>query len=211
MLTLVDHKIEEYAINKTEPTSKLLQELVSETHEKTTLPQMLTGPIEGRFLKLIVQIIQAKRILEIGTFTGYSALSMAEGLPDTGELITLDIDPDVIAIARKYFERSEHGHKIRIMQGQALETIKKLAGNFDLVFIDADKENYSNYYEAALPLIRSGGVVIIDNVLWGGKVLSPKDASDKAIVAVNDLVSKDNRVDRVLLPIRDGIFLIRKK
>jgi caffeoyl-CoA O-methyltransferase len=211
MLSLVDQKIEDYAIAKSEETGSLLQELVDETHRRTELPQMLTGPIEGRFLKLMVQVINAKRVLEIGTFTGYSALSLAEGLPDDGELLTCEIDPDNIAIAKSYFARTPHGKKITILEGPGLESIKKVKGPIDLCFIDADKENYLNYYEAVLPLLRTGGVILVDNVLWSGKVLDPKDESDKAIVKLNERVASDNRVDKVLLPIRDGIFFIRKK
>lgn len=211
MLSLVDERIEDYAIAKSEPTDQLLKDLVQETHKRTTLPQMLTGPIEGRFLKLMVQVSAAKRVLEIGMFTGYSALSMAEGLPDDGELLTCEIDPEVIAIAQSYFARSPHGKKIKVLQGPAMESIKKVSGQIDLVFIDADKENYLNYYEAVLPLLRKGGVILVDNVLWSGKVLNPKEESDRAIAKLNDRVSTDERVDRVLLPIRDGVFFIRKK
>lgn len=211
VITLVDKSIEDYAVAKTEPTNDLLKELVDETYKRTTLPQMLCGPIEGRFLKMMVQVTGAKRVLEVGMFTGYSALSMAEGLPADGELITCEIDPEVIAIARSYFDRSEHGKKIHVKQGPALETIKGLTGPFDVVFIDADKTNYLNYFKAVLPLVRQGGVILIDNVLWGGKVLQPKDADDKAIAALNDFVSTNDSVDRVLLPVRDGIFVIRKK
>lgn len=211
VITLVDREIEEYAVAKSEPTDKLLKELVDETYKRTSIPQMLCGPIEGRFLKLIVQITSAKRVLEVGMFTGYSALSMAEGLPEGGELITCEIDPEVIEIAQSYFGRSPHGNKITIKQGAALDTIRNLQGPFDVVFIDADKTNYLNYYKAVLPLVRSGGVICVDNVLWGGKVLSPKDADDKAIASLNEFVAADNSVDRVLLPVRDGIFVIRKK
>lgn len=211
MLSLVDQKIEDYAIAKSEPTSQLLKELVEETYRRTSLPQMLTGPIEGRFLKLMVQVVNATRVLEIGMFTGYSALSLAEGLPKDGELFTCEIDPEVIAIAKNYFDRSEHGKKIIVCEGPATDSIKKLKGPFDLCFIDADKENYLNYYEAVLPLMRSGGVILVDNVLWSGRVLNPHDESDRAIVSLNERVSTDERVDRVLLPIRDGIFFIRKK
>lgn len=211
MISLVDQKIEDYAIAKSEPTDKLLQELVDETYRRTSLPQMLTGPIEGRFLKLMVQVANARRVLEIGMFTGYSALSLAEGLPADGELFTCEIDPDVISIAKTYFARSEHGKKIHVCEGPALDSIAKLKGPFDVCFIDADKENYLNYYEAVLPLLRTGGVILIDNVLWSGRVLDPQDSTDRAIAQLNDRLSKDERVDRVLLPIRDGIFFIRKK
>lgn len=211
MLTLVDQKIEDYAIAKSEPTEALLKELIAETYEKTEIPQMLTGPIEGRFLKMMVQVSGAKRILEVGMFTGYSALSLAEGLPDGGELMTCEIDPEVIEIAKRYFARSPHGKKISVLPGPALDSIAKLKGPFDLAFIDADKENYLNYYEAILPLLKQGGVLLVDNVLWSGKVLNPKDESDHAIVKLNERVASDDRVNKVLLPVRDGIFFIRKK
>lgn len=213
MLTLVSPEIDEYAVSKSEPTSDLLQELVAATHRETSAPRMLTGPLEGRFLKMIVQVTGARRILEIGMFTGYSALSMAEGLPDDGELITCDVDQHCIAIATKFFQRSPHGKKIKIKQGPALETMANLAGNFDLIFVDADKDNYSNYYEAALKLLKTGGVILIDNVLWSGKVINKanEDERSRAIAELNDRISKDERVDRVLLPIRDGIFFVRKR
>jgi caffeoyl-CoA O-methyltransferase len=211
MLSLVDEGIEEYSIAKSEQTSELLKELVKETHRNHAAPQMLCGPIEGRFLKMMVKMCGAKRILEIGMFTGYSALSMAEGLPDDGEILTCEIDPKVIATAKSFFERSPHGKKIKVMEGPALDSIKQLTGTIDLCFIDADKTNYPNYYEAVLPLMKTGGVIIVDNVLWSGRVLNPQDEADRAIASLNDKVAKDDRVDRVLLPIRDGIFVIRKK
>jgi caffeoyl-CoA O-methyltransferase len=211
MLTLVQPDIEQYAIDKTEPQGELLAQLISETHKQMDNPQMLCGPIEGRFLKLMVMVTGAKRILEIGMFTGYSALSMAEGLADGGEVITCDINPKAIALAKSFFEKSEHGKKITIKEGPALDTIKQLKGTFDLIFIDADKENYTNYYEAVMPLLKSGGVILVDNVLWSGAVLNPKTETDRAIVAFNEHVVKDQRVNHALLPIRDGIFFIRKK
>jgi len=211
MLTMVSPEIEDYAVSKSEATSELLEELVQVTHRETMYPVMLCGPLEGRFLKLIVQITGARRILEIGMFTGYSALSMAEGLPDDGELISCDIDKQTIAIARSFFERSPHGKKITIKEGPALETLKTLKGNFDLAFIDADKPNYPNYYEAVLGLLRTGGVILIDNVLFSGKALAPVCDNSRAIAALNEVIAKDERVDRVMLPIRDGITLIRKR
>lgn len=211
MLTLSKPGIEEYALSKTQNPVALLDELMRETYDSVERPQMLTGPIEGTFLRTMVAMTGAKNVLEIGMFTGYSALSMAPALPADGKLITLEINPTVIAVAKKYFARSEHGKKIEIREGAALDSLKQLSGPFDLVFIDADKTNYSNYYEAVLPKVRQGGVILVDNVLWGGRVLEPTDADDKAICAFNDLVSKDERVDRVLLTIRDGVFLIRKR
>jgi caffeoyl-CoA O-methyltransferase len=211
MLSLVDQSIEEYSIAKSEPTGALLKELVEHTKKTQEFSQMLCGPIEGRFLKLMVQISNAKRVLEIGMFTGYSALSMAEGLPADGELMTCEINPEVIEIAKSFYNRSEHGKKIKVLEGPALESIKKVEAPIDLVFIDADKDNYPNYYEAVLPLVRPGGVIIIDNVLWSGRVLKPENDTDRIIASLNDKVAKDERVDRVMLPVRDGIFVIRKK
>lgn len=211
MLTLVSPELEEYSISKTEPTGDLLQELIAVTHKETDMPIMLTGPIEGRFLKMMVQVIGARRVLEIGTFTGYSALNLAEGLPPDGELITCDLDPHCLGIAKSFFARSEHGSKIKVMEGPALESLKRLTGTFDLAFIDADKVNYTNYYEAVLALLKPGGAILIDNVLYGGHVAKPNDENSRAIAQLNDLIAGDERVNRVLLPVRDGIFFVRKK
>lgn len=211
MLTLFEHGIEEYARAKTSTDGPLLQELARETEESMPLPEMLTGKLEGRFLKLVAQAVNARRILEVGMYTGYSALSLAEALPDGGELVTCDIDPEAIAFARRYFERSEHGGKIAIKEGAALDSIKSLAGPFDLAFIDADKVNYLNYYEAILPLVRPGGVILVDNVLYGGEVVDPRSENARAIARFNDRVVADERVEAVLLTIRDGVYFIRKK
>ena len=210
-LMLVAPELDEYAAAKSEPTSELLQELVEVTERETDMPIMLTGALEGRFLKVMAQIVGAKRVLEIGMFTGYSALSMAEGMPDDGELITCDLDPTCIAIARKFYARSPYGKKITIMEGPALESLKTIKGPFDMCFIDADKTNYGNYYEAVLPLMRSGGVILLDNVLYSGKVVNPDCENSKAIAELNDRIARDVRVDRVLLPIRDGVFVLRKR
>jgi caffeoyl-CoA O-methyltransferase len=210
-LTLVPEAIEEYAAAHTEPPPPLLEKLREETYAKMASPQMQVGRIEGAFLRMLVRISRAKRVLEIGMFTGYSALMMAEGLPDDGELITCDINPEAEAMAKRYFAQSPHGKKIQVRLGPALQTIKTLRGPIDLVFIDADKENYSNYYEAVLPLLRQGGLLVADNVLWSGKVLQPKEETDRAIVAFNEKVAKDPRVEKVLLTVRDGIMLALQK
>jgi caffeoyl-CoA O-methyltransferase len=210
-LTLVPEAIEEYAASHTELPPPLFEKLREETYAKMSLPQMQVGRIEGTFLKLLVRIARAKRVLELGMFTGYSALMMAEGLPEDGELITCDIDPKAEAMAKRYFAQSPHGKKIRIRIGPALETIKTLKGPLDMVFIDADKENYPNYYDAVLPLLRQGGLLVADNVLWSGRVLDPKEETDRAIVALNDKVAKDKRVEKVLLTVRDGMMLVVKK
>ena len=209
-MEFLDEKIEEYAFNHTSHEGNLLKRLEEETYEKLEIPQMTTGRIEARFLKLLARLVGAKRILEIGTFAGYSALSMAEALPEDGELITCEIDPEAIVFAKRYFDLSPHGKKIALLEGAALDSLKSISGPFDMAFIDADKENYSNYYEAILPMIRYGGLIAVDNVLWSGRVLDPKDKSDKAIHQFNERVIQDKRVESVLLTVRDGLNCIIK-
>jgi len=209
-MNFIDENIEEYAFDHTSYEGDLLRQLEEETYKKLEIPQMTTGRIEARLLKLLARLVGAKRILEIGTFAGYSALSMAEALPEEGELVTCEIDPEAIIFAKKYFDLSLHGKKITLMEGSALESLKKISGPFDMAFIDADKENYSNYYEAILPLVRSGGLIAIDNVLWSGRVLDPQDKSDKAIHQLNERVIQDERVESVLLTVRDGLNCIVK-
>jgi caffeoyl-CoA O-methyltransferase len=210
-LTLVPEEIETYAQKHSEPENALLKELNEETQRSMKDPQMVVGSLEGAVLRLLVRLTRAKRILEIGMFTGYSALSMAAVLPADGELITCDVDPKAEAVARRYFERTPDGSKIKIRMGPALETLKTLTGPFDLVFIDADKENYEGYYENVLPLVRQGGLIVADNTLWSGKVLAPTHASDVAIVAFNEKVAQDPRVEKVLLTVRDGMTLLWKR
>ena len=209
-MDFIDEKIEEYAFNHTSYEGDLLKRLEEETYEKLEIPQMTTGRVEARLLKLLARIVSAKRILEIGTFAGYSALSMAEALPEEGELVTCEEDPVAIGFARKYFDLSANGKKITQMEGPALESLESIKGPFDMAFIDADKENYSNYYETILPMIRSGGLIAVDNVLWSGRVLDPKDKSDKAIHEFNERVIQDERVESVLLTVRDGLNCIIK-
>ena len=207
----IDAAVEQFAHDHTEAETDLYVRLREETYRVMQSPQMQVDVIEGRFLQMLVRLSGAKSILELGMFTGYSALMMAEALPDDGHLITCEIDPKAEAIARRYFAESPHGDKITIRMGPALDTTKTLAGPLDLVFIDADKVNYSNYYEACLPLLKSGGLIVADNVLWSGKVLHPKDADDHAIVAFNRLVQSDPRVKNVCLTVRDGMMLAWKR
>ena len=207
----IDAAVEQFAHDHTEPESDLYVRLREETYRVMQSPQMQVDIIEGRFLQMLVRLSGAKSILELGMFTGYSALMMAEALPENGHLITCEIDPKAEAIARRYFAENPHGDKITIQMGPALDTIKTLTGPLDLIFIDADKVNYSNYYEACLPLLKSGGLVVADNVLWSGKVLHPKDADDHAIVAFNRLVQSDPRVKNVCLTVRDGMMLAWKR
>ncbi len=209
-MDFIDEKIEQYAFDHTSDEGELLRRLEKETYEKLEIPQMTTGRIEARLLKLLARLVGARRILEIGTFAGYSALSMAEALPEEGTLVTCEEDPVAIAFAQKYFSESPHGKKIKQMEGPALESIKKLTGTFDMAFIDADKINYSNYYEAILPMIRPGGLIAVDNVLWSGRVLNPQDESDEAIHQFNERVVNDQRVESVLLTVRDGLNCIIK-
>jgi caffeoyl-CoA O-methyltransferase len=189
-----------------------LQELVETT--KRELPDratMLSGHLEGTLLQMLVAMSGARRVLEIGMFTGFSAQMMASALPDDGRVVTCDIEPRHIAIAREFFARSAHGYKIEVREGPALETLKTLEPrSFDFVFIDADKRNYINYYEASLPLLADGGTIAVDNVLWSGRVLDPQEEDDRAIVAFNDHVRADDRVTCVMLTVRDGVMLIRR-
>ncbi|MBS1959235.1 MAG: class I SAM-dependent methyltransferase [Bdellovibrionales bacterium] len=215
---ITDKKVEQYCIDHSTPPGSTHKELIQTTHQQ--LPQaarMQVGALEGRFLSLIAQITGTKTVLEFGTFTGYSALSFAEGLPAGGKVTTLDIDPKATKIAQEHWNKNPNGKKIELILGSALDSAKKLAQEirqglrpkFDLAFIDADKANYENYYEASLGLLKSGGVILIDNVLWNGEVLAPEDAAGEAIAKFNEKVTSDNRVEKVLLPIRDGIYLIR--
>ena len=211
MNEFIDAAVEQFARDHTEPESDLHRRLREETYRVMDRTQMQVDAIEGRFLKMLVRLTGARTILEVGMFTGYSALMMAEGLPENGRLVTCEIDPKAEAIARRYFAESPYGHKITVRMGPALETIKTLSGPLDLVFIDADKPNYSNYYEATLPLLKPGGLIIADNVLWSGKVLDPQNADDHALVAFDRMVQSDPRVENVCLTVRDGMMLAWKR
>ena len=212
MIDLVPPEIARYAEEHTTPDGELFERLAGETRAKTSAPQMMVGRIEGQVLATLVRLLGAKRILELGTFTGYSSISMASALPPDGRVITCDVDPEATAIARRYMDESGHGDKIEIKLGPALETIETLDGPFDLVFIDADKPNYRNYYEAALPLLADRGLLIADNVLWSGQVVEEDgDESTKAIKAFNEHVRADPRVVSVMLTVRDGMTLVQKR
>ena len=208
---ITDEQVGEYAEQHTTPPDPLLAELAKETYETMSVPQMLTGTVEGRLLELLVHASGAKRILEIGTFTGYSALSMAAALSEGGHIDTLDIEPKHAEVAQRYFDRSPHGSKITLHLGPATETIGKLEGEFDLVFIDADKEGYDAYYEAVLPRLSARGLIAIDNTLWSGRVLDPQDESTEKIAALNDKIAADDRVVAVQLTVRDGVTLVRRR
>jgi caffeoyl-CoA O-methyltransferase len=212
MAFIVNEQVEEYAAEHTTALHELFERLAEETRAKTTVPQMMVGRIEGGFLAALVRLRGAKRILELGTFTGYSSIAMATALPPDGRIITCDVDPEATAIARRYMDESGHGDKIEIRLGPALETISTLEGPFDIVFIDADKQNYEAYYEAVLPLLADNGLVIADNVLWSGRVVEEDgDESTRAIKDFNEHVWNDSRVVSVMLTVRDGMTLIQKR
>ena len=208
---MIDEPIEEYAEAHTTPAPELLRQLAAETRATMSSPQMLTGLTEGRFLELLVYAVGARRVLEIGTFTGYSALSMAAALPEGGRIDTCDIEPAHVEVARRYIAQSPHGDKITIHLGPAVETIAALDGEFDFVFIDADKVNYDIYYETVLPRLSDRGLIAIDNTLWSGRVLDPQDEDSKEIAALNDKLAADERVVCVQLTIRDGVTVVRRR
>ena len=213
MKDLVLREIEAYAERHSAVESEVCRALREETYRTMDLPQMVVGPLEGAFLKMMAQLVNARLVLEIGMFTGYSALCFAEVLPDDGRVITCEIDLESPALARKYFAKSPHGHKIQIRMGPALVTLRDVAGPFDLIFIDADKVNYINYYQRAVELVASSGVILIDNVLWSGDVLlqPPPDRSTAVIQELNHLVASDQRVTAVLVTIRDGVLVVKPK
>lgn len=213
MKSLVLPDIETYAETHSLPESEICRRLREETYRNMDCPQMVVGALEGAVLKVMAMSVGARRVLEIGTFTGYSALCFAESLPDDGQVITCDIDPESTDMAKRYWAQSPHGSKIHLRLAPALETLQTVSGPFDLIFIDADKANYVKYYQRAVDLIADHGVILIDNVLWNGDVLkSPApDSNTAAIQELNRVVHADSRVSAVLLTIRDGIFLIKPR
>ena len=210
---MISDELSAYIYEHTTPEDELFERLRDETYEKLRFPQMQVGRVAGRFLEMMVRISKAARVLEVGTFSGYSALAMAKGLPEHGQLITCDVDPVATEVARRYWAEAPWGDKISLRLGDAEDTLTKLrdAGEcFDLVFIDADKAGYVRYFDLALELVPVGGLILADNTLWSGRVLDPKEDSDRAIVRFNDHVKRCDRVEQVLLPVRDGIMLCRK-
>ena len=212
MKDLVLPEIEAYAEAHSWAESDVCRALREDTYRKMEFPNMVVGSLEGAFLKMMVRIVQAKRILEVGTFTGYSALCFAEALPGDGQVITCDIDEQSVGLAKTYWAKSPYGGKIESRLGPAVETLATLPGPFDVIFIDADKINYPTYYRRALELIGARGVILIDNVLWSGDVLQSEgiDPSTAAIQELNRIIAADRGVNAVLLTIRDGIFVVRK-
>jgi caffeoyl-CoA O-methyltransferase len=209
---IVPEEIEHYAEAHTTPPSDLLASLAEETRETLRSPQMLTGTIEGRFLEFLVFVSGARRVLELGTYSGYSAISMAAALPEGGHIDTCEVDEKHAAVARRYIEEAGYSDRITVHLGPALETIERLGGEFDIVFIDADKASYLAYYEALLPRLSERGVMALDNTLWSGRVVEPDGTDDTAaIIEVNDRIAADERVVAVQLTIRDGVTLVRRR
>lgn len=213
-MEFISQELDDYVCAHTEKEPQLLYELNRETNMNVLRPRMLSGHFQGRVLSMISHMIAPKTILEIGTYTGYSALCLAEGMQEDGKLITIDLNEELEDLVNDFVNRSEHKGKIHTMIGDAMEIIPGLNEEFDLVFIDADKSNYLNYYNMVIDKVPSGGYILIDNVLWSGKVIEPieeEDLDTKTLVELNKVVHEDDRVQEVLLPVRDGLMLVRKK
>jgi len=210
-MEFIDAQIQQYAEQFTSPETEALQKLNRETHAKVLMPRMLSGHLQGQFLSMLSKMIQPERILEIGTYTGYSAICLASGLKENGILHTIDVNEELEPMVRNYFAEAKVADKIQFHIGNAMEIIPSLHETFDLVFIDADKENYSNYFDLVIDKVRKGGFILADNVLWSGKVLEDKKDKDTAAIhAYNQKINTDPRVENVLVPIRDGIMIARK-
>jgi len=213
-MEFIPKELDNYVVSHSEDEPELLQQLNRETHQKILQPRMLSGHFQGRVLSMLSKIINPKTILEIGTYTGYSAICLAEGLQSKGKLHTIDINEELHDLQRKYFDKSGYGAQINQYTGDALDIISKLDMAFDLVFMDADKENYVNYFHAVIDKLNPGGVILSDNVLWSGKVLEPlkpDDETTKGIIEYNTLLKTDKRIETIILPIRDGLMISRKK
>ena len=210
----IPEALDDYVVAHSESEPELLQQLTRETYQKILQPIMLSGPYQGRILSMISKLINPKSVLEIGTFTGYSTLCLAEGLHKDGEIHTIDVNEELVDFQRKYFDKSEYGSQIFQHLGNAIDIIPTLNKTFDLIFIDADKPNYVNYFHLVIDKLNPGGIILSDNVLWHGKVIEPiddKDVSTKAILDYNTLLKTDDRIETVLLPIRDGLTVSRVK
>ena len=213
-MQFLSEDLDKYVVAHSDNEPELLQQLNRETNQKILQPRMLSGHYQGRVLSMISKLVNPKTILEIGTYTGYSALCLAEGLQSEGELHTIDINEELYDFQKKYFDKSDYKNQIHQHIGNALDIIPELKRTFDLVFIDADKENYANYFHAIIEKINVGGIILSDNVLWSGKVLETKfkkeDTSTPALIKYNKLLKEDTRVETVMLPIRDGLTISRK-
>ncbi|WP_448636122.1 O-methyltransferase [Pedobacter panaciterrae] len=210
-MSLISDDMQQLLLNYCEPESELLQKIDRETNLKVLMPRMLSGHYQGRVLSFLSKMVNPNRILEIGTFTGYATLCLAEGLTETGIIYTLDINEELEDMVRHNFAQSDYSSKIKYILGDAAQTVNSLEETFDLVFIDADKKNNGTYYDLVFNRIRPGGLIIVDNVLWSGKVLNTnQDKDTKNITTFNDKIAADDRVEKLILPVRDGLFIIRK-
>ena len=212
--TMETPNLDDYLLSHTSKSDIILNELFRETHLKVLLPRMLSGPLQGKFLEMISCMIKPKNILEIGTYTGYSAICFSAGLAKNGTIHTIEKNPELRAIAEKYFEKAGITKKIKYYQGDAAKIIPEIDELFDLVFLDADKSNYLKYYKQIFDKVKTGGFILADNALWNGKVLTKPDPRDKEAVGIiefNNFVQNDDKVENVLLPIRDGLMIVRKK
>lgn len=213
MKNFIDSKIFNYSLSKSSKEPKILNDLNRETHLKILNPRMLSGHYQGRILSLVSKIIKPKTVLEIGTYTGYSTICLSEGLEKNGSIHTIDNNEELLVIQNKYFKKAGISEKVKQYTGDATKIVKKLNFDFDLVFIDADKENYPLYFDSIIDKVKPGGVIIADNILWSGKILEKVEEEDyatKSIIEFNDKVNNDERVEVIILPIRDGLSLIRK-
>ena len=208
---IVDPDIERYAEAHTSPDRPELVQVADVTRAETAAPQMMVGQLEGQLLAMLVHMLRPRRVLEIGTFTGFSALAMAPLLPPDGRIVTCEVSEHHAQIARRHFDASPYGDRIDLRFGPAIDTLRLLEGPFDLVFIDADKSAYPAYYEATLPMLSDAGVMALDNMLWGGRVLRPQDDDTRALVDLAHHIRHDSRVECVLLTVRDGVMLVRKR
>ncbi len=210
-MKFIEPKLEEYCIEKSSAPSDDCDKIQKYTLKEEHWSQMLTGKMEASFIGFLLRIIKAKRVLEFGTYTGYSALAMAENLPTDGEVVTIEIDKRIQAVAQGFWDKSQHGKKITSLLTTGLEAFEQIQGNFDFVFIDADKVNYMSYFKFSLERLNQGGIIAVDNVLWSGKVITDDDEkSTIAIRELNDYIASRNDIYKTLTPIRDGIFLIQK-
>lgn len=213
-MEFIDDQIIDYSLLHSEPEDEVLVELQRETNLKVFSPRMLSGHLQGFWLTLLSKMLQPKLIIEIGTYTGYSAICLAKGLKENGRLITIDVNEETEAIAKKYFDKSGLSTKIELITKDAKEVLPAITERIDMVFIDADKRNYSLYYDLVIDKVKPGGLIIADNVLWSGKILDlekNKDVDTQAIQSFNEKMKNDSRVEKLLLPIRDGLFIMRKK
>jgi predicted O-methyltransferase YrrM len=211
---MTDPEIEKYIEEHTTPESEVLYDLYRQTNLRTFYPRMLSGRVQGKFLEMVCRMLQPEKVLEIGTFTGYSAIAMAQGMPDDGIVYTIEVNAEMESFISEYVAKSGMEKKIKLLMGDALQIIPELNETFDLIFIDADKEQYVAYYELAIKKLRAGGFLLADNVLWSGKVLEEDSLSDKetkGVKAFNEHIKNDDRVEQVMLSVRDGLMLIRKK